>query len=49
MKWIWDQEKDRNKSRHGIGFDTAKRVFDDPLALSRLICIPMAIVGKPLV
>lgn len=37
MPWTWDSEKNRaNKRRHGISFETAARVFDDPLALSRL-------------
>ncbi|MEQ1866753.1 MAG: BrnT family toxin [Micropepsaceae bacterium] len=37
MAWTWDPEKDRaNKRKHGIGFETARLVFDDPLALSRI-------------
>jgi uncharacterized protein len=37
LPWTWDPEKDRaNKRKHGIGFDTARLVFDDPLALSRI-------------
>ena len=36
MRWTWDPAKDRaNRRRHGLGFETATRVFDDPLALSR--------------
>ena len=36
MKWIWDQEKNRtNKLKHGLSFETAALVFDDPLLLSR--------------
>lgn len=36
MRWTWDPAKDRaNRRRHGLGFETAHRVFDDPLALSR--------------
>lgn len=35
IRWIWDSDKDRaNKRRHGLGFATAQRVFDDPLAAS---------------
>ena len=37
MRWAWDPAKDRaNRRKHGIGFETAQWVFDDPLALSRL-------------
>jgi len=36
VRWTWDAEKNRvNKIVHGIGFDTAKLVFDDPLAMTR--------------
>ena len=36
MRWIWTNEKNRtNKLDHGISFETAKLVFDDPLALTR--------------
>lgn len=35
MKFIWDENKNRiNKSKHGISFETAKLVFDDPLHIS---------------
>lgn len=37
MPWTWDPNKNReNKRKHGISFETAQLVFDDPLALSRL-------------
>jgi uncharacterized protein len=37
MNWIWDDAKSRaNRRKHGLGFDTARLVFDDPLSLSRL-------------
>lgn len=37
MSWIWDTEKNRaNKRKHGLSFETAALVFDDPLALSRI-------------
>ncbi len=37
MPWTWDPAKDReNLRKHGISFETAQLVFDDPLALSRL-------------
>jgi uncharacterized DUF497 family protein len=33
----WDERKHRaNRLKHGIGFDLAQEVFDDPLALSKL-------------
>lgn len=36
MRWTWDARKDRaNRRKHGIDFETASLVFDDPLALSR--------------
>ncbi len=36
MRWTWDPEKGRrNKRVHGLSFETAVLVFDDPLALSR--------------
>ncbi|MDR3423919.1 MAG: BrnT family toxin [Alphaproteobacteria bacterium] len=36
MRWVWDSEKNRiNKQRHGLSFETARLVFDDPLAASR--------------
>lgn len=36
MRWIWDEEKNRvNKRDHGPSFDTARLVFDDPLAATR--------------
>lgn len=36
MRWTWDPDKDRRNRRiHGISFDTAQLVFDDPLAISR--------------
>lgn len=35
MRWTWDPGKDRiNKGKHGLGFELAQRVFDDPLAAS---------------
>lgn len=36
MRITWDGAKNRtNQSKHGIGFETAQHVFDDPLHLSR--------------
>jgi uncharacterized DUF497 family protein len=36
MRWVWTVEKNKiNKRKHGLSFDTAQLVFDDPLALSR--------------
>ena len=33
---VWDEEKSRaNMDKHGLSFETAQRVFDDPLHLSR--------------
>ncbi|MEQ9449768.1 MAG: BrnT family toxin [Rhodospirillaceae bacterium] len=37
MRWTWDPGKNEaNRRKHGLGFETARRVFDDPLALSVL-------------
>jgi uncharacterized DUF497 family protein len=36
MRWTWSLAKNRdNKRKHGLSFDTAQLVFDDPHALSR--------------
>jgi uncharacterized protein len=35
MRFVWDETKNRaNKAKHGISFETAKHVFDDPLHVS---------------
>ena len=37
LLWIWDEDKNRaNRKKHGLSFETAELVFDDPLAASRL-------------
>jgi uncharacterized DUF497 family protein len=36
LPWVWTEAKNRtNKRDHGISFETAKLVFDEPLALTR--------------
>jgi hypothetical protein len=36
LRWVWDVRKDRsNRRTHGLSFDAALLVFDDPLAASR--------------
>ena len=36
MRWTWDLEKDSlNRESHGLSFETAMLVFDDPLAATR--------------
>ena len=36
MRCTWTEEKNRtNKLDHGISYETAKLVFDDPLAMTR--------------
>ncbi len=36
MRWIWDEKKNAaNKRKHGLTFEAASFVFDDPLASSR--------------
>ena len=35
MRWAWDDRKSlANRRKHGLGFETAWLVFDDPLAVS---------------
>jgi uncharacterized DUF497 family protein len=37
MDYTWDPEKDTiNRSKHGVSFETAALVFEDPLHLSVL-------------
>jgi uncharacterized DUF497 family protein len=37
MRFTWDEEKSRrNLAKHKVSFETAKLVFDDPRAVSRL-------------
>jgi uncharacterized protein len=41
MRWTWDTAKAAaNLDKHGIAFEAAIRVFDDPLALSLLDPFP---------
>ena len=36
MRWTWDENKNRdNKRKHGLSFETATLVFDDPLMAHR--------------
>lgn len=36
MRWTWDQDKNQtNRRSHGLSFETARLVFDDPLAATR--------------
>ena len=36
MYWTWDEDKNRtNKRKHGLSFETAKLVFEDPLMAQR--------------
>ena len=35
MYWEWDENKNRtNRRKHGLSFETASLVFDDPMAIS---------------
>lgn len=35
MRFEWNPDKDRiNRHKHGVSFDTVRRVFDDPLQIS---------------
>lgn len=36
MLWTWDENKNRiNKRKHGLSFEMAELVFEDPLAIQR--------------
>jgi len=36
IRWIWDESKAKsNRLKHGLSFETAQLVFDDPLAQSK--------------
>ncbi len=36
MRWTWNEAKNRaNKQKHGLSFETARLVFNDPLSVSR--------------
>lgn len=36
MRWIWDLDKAAaNRAKHGLSFETALRVFDDPFHASK--------------
>ena len=36
MRWTWDPDKSAaNRSKHGLSFETAVLVFDDPLHASK--------------
>ncbi len=42
MRIEWDEKKNRaNQRKHGVSFELAQEVFDDPLALSK----PEQVVG----
>jgi uncharacterized DUF497 family protein len=37
MEFVWDEQKSRrNLAKHGVSFETANLVFDDPRAVSQL-------------
>lgn len=37
VRWTWSLAKNRdNKRKHGLSFETAQLVFDDPISLSRV-------------
>lgn len=39
MRFEWSDSKNRyNKEKHGISFEEAKEVFDDPLHISKIDC-----------
>jgi len=36
VDWVWDEAKNRtNRRKHGVSFETAILVFDDPMVASR--------------
>jgi uncharacterized DUF497 family protein len=35
MRFVWDESKNRsNRAKHKVSFETARLVFEDPLAMS---------------
>ena len=37
MKYEWDEKKNKiNQQKHGVSFEEAKEVFEDPLQISKL-------------
>jgi uncharacterized protein len=41
LVWVWDENKSRsNALKHGLDFEIAQLVFDDPLAVSRMDSYP---------
>ncbi|MFI3179828.1 MAG: BrnT family toxin [Methylococcales bacterium] len=37
MKFEWDESKNRaNQQKHGVSFEDARTVFDDPLQIAKL-------------
>ena len=39
MRFEWSDSKNRyNEEKHGISFEEAKEVFDDPLHISKIAC-----------
>ena len=39
MRWTWNDRKGReNERKHGLAFETASLVFDDPYAATREDC-----------
>jgi uncharacterized DUF497 family protein len=43
VRWTWDPDKAAaNRAKHGLSFETAVLVFDDPLHASRLDAHPQA-------
>ena len=37
MRWDWNEAKNRsNQRKHRLSFEQARRVFDDPFAISKL-------------
>jgi len=46
LRWTRDREKARaNRAKHGLSFETAVHVFDDPFHASKPDLIPTAIDG----
>jgi len=39
MKYEWNEDKNKlNQEKHGISFEEAKEVFEDPFQISKLDC-----------
>ena len=47
MEWIWDEEKNaRNFVKHGVAFEAALQVFNDPCGIEKEDMTPSSITEQ---